>query len=123
MTKEYWPGLMFEVFNLTEYKKFFHHSLEENIGEKLLEEEGPFIVVKDETQFNYIQASDFLNVPYIYFKREVAAKLAPEPEDNRWGAWRCLYKDLAAFRKQKDKERDEGMQELMELEQEMGLYD
>ena len=118
MTEEYWPGIMFKIENVSEALAWT-----EDDHVRVDTSKAPFIVVKNDTKFNCIQAADFLGLSVNYFKWKVAPKLAPAPENDRWGQWRCTYKDLAAYRKQRDKERDEGMQELMELEQELGLYD
>jgi hypothetical protein len=110
MTENYWPGLLFPIINTSEYKGFWPP------------QDPPYVVVNDETQFNSIQAADFLNVSLNYFKSEVAPKLDKTLND-KWATWRFLYKDLAAYRKEEEKEFEKAMKELTELEQEMGLYD
>ena len=122
--RDYWAGLG-TVFNITEFSKGFHHSLEENIGAELLETEAdgfPVVVVKDDTMLSYIQAASYLNVSLDYFKREISPKLGVTPENFvSWGKARYPYKDLATYKKEEDKMRMAALTELCEMDQEIGL--
>lgn len=116
--KDYWPG-MGTVINIDD-NAWVSQAYDQIVKTALVE---PTVVIFDETPINYLQAASFINVSLDYFKREVAAKLSSPPEDGNWGKWRCSYKDLAAYRKEEDKRRFEAMNELVALDQELGLYE
>ena len=84
---------------------------------------GPLMIVTETSEFNAIDASEYLGLRVYYFLTHVAHKIPTSHVGKTWAGNRWLYKDLKEYYDKREVERNKAMNELVALDQEMGLYE
>lgn len=108
-------------FNVDKLLGLTTNSLYKTIADML--DKGPVVFVTSKTPFNAVEAAEYLNVRVNYFNDKLAPLIPKAITGERWSQHRWYWQDLKAYHDKRAKERAQALDEMCQLEQEMGLYD